>query len=557
MKKTLYRVLSMMLVVAMGLSLAACGADSTAATAVTEAATEVVTEAAAEETEAAAEETAAETAAETEAAAADSSKIADSLNIGTAQLWATLSPFQTTQNQYGNFVRLLYDRMAYIYNGEYVPQMAESWEVADDGVTWTVKIHDNITDSEGNHITADDIVWFTQESMSRALKPVFNKVQEVSKIDDYTIQFVMKSQVVGTFELVLASVYGVSKTAFEASEDEFAKTVVSSGPYKVVEYVAGSHLTLELREDYWNKDETNPALQNNVKNVTYTIITEASQQQIALETGNVDCFESLTSSLVSAFEGNSAYGNVVSPSGNGIQMYFSGDESRPCGKSEDLCKAIAYCIDMSGVLTAAYEGRGTVMKSGASRMLVGYNTKWDSEPYFEYNVDTAKEYLEKSGYNGEELILVASSGGGSDLLTQVLQTYMLAVGINCKISLLDSALMASMRFDGSQYDMILVQAGGITITNWWGVRFDMNAYEKGDGTARNDETLTQLIYDSWTTAGYNEESIDAVNSYLNEHCYVYGLVNPDVNCVYRTDTGIVSAPVNCQGVADFVSAVFQ
>ena len=197
------------------------------------------------------------------------------------------------------------------------------------------------------------------------------------------------------------------------------------------------------------------------------------------------------------------------------------------------------------------------MKSGASRMLVGYNAKWDSEPYFEYNVDTAKEYLEKSGYNGEELILVASSGGGSDLLTQVLQTYMLAIGINCKISLLDSALMASMRFDGSQYDMILVQAGGITITNWWGVRFDMNAYEKGDGTARKDETLTQLIYDSWTTAGYNEESIDAVNSYLNEHCYVYGLVNPDVNCVYRTDTGIVSAPVNCQGIADFVSAVFQ
>ena len=557
MKKTLYRVLSMMLVVAMGLSLAACGADSTAATtAATETATEVVTEAAAEETEAA-EESTAETAAETEAAAADSSKIADSLNIGTAQLWATLSPFQTTQNQYGNFVRLLYDRMAYIYNGEYVPQMAESWEVADDGVTWTVKIHDNITDSEGNHITADDIVWFTQESMSRALKPVFNKVQEVSKIDDYTIQFVMKSQVVGTFELVLASVYGVSKTAFEASEDEFAKTVVSSGPYKVVEYVAGSHLTLELREDYWNKDETNPALQNNVKNVTYTIITEASQQQIALETGNVDCFESLTSSLVSAFEGSSDYGNIVSPSGNGIQMYFSGDASRPCGKSEDLCKAIAYCIDMSGVLTAAYEGRGTVMKSGASQMLVGYNTKWDSEPYFEYNVDTAKEYLEKSGYNGEELILVASSGGGSDLLTQVLQTYMLAIGINCKISLLDSALMASMRFDGSQYDMILVQAGGITITNWWGVRFDMNAYEKGDGTARKDETLTQLIYDSWTTAGYNEESIDAVNSYLNEHCYVYGLVNPDVNCVYRTDTGIVSAPVNCQGIADFVSAVFQ
>lgn len=552
MKKVFKQILSAALVAAIALSLAACGQSSSSASVPQTEAT--VTETTAPQTEATTAETAA---AETTAPAAETTgTVKESLKIGVSLLWPTLSPFQTTNNQYGTFVRPLYDRMVVIANGEYVPQMAESWEVADDGVTWTVKIHDNITDSQGNHITADDIVWFTQESMDRKLKPQFNKVQEVSKIDDFTVSIVMKKPIVGTFELVLASIYGVSEAAFKASPDEFANTVVSSSPYEVVEFVPDSHLTLQLREDYWDKDNENPALQNNVKTVTYVVVKEASQQQIALETGNVDCFESLTSSLVPEFAGNPAYGNLVAPSGNGIQMYFSGDESRPCGRSEDLCKAIAYAIDMNGVVAAAYEGMATPMHCGASKMLVGYNSKWDSEPYFEYDVEKAKEHLAASGYNGEELVLMASAGGGNDRLAQVLQSYMGAVGINCKLNLLDNALMSASRFDGAQYDMILVNAGGVTITNWWGNRFDMNAYEKGDGTARHDETLTNMIYAAWTVDGYNEESIDEIHYYLMDHCYVYGLVNPDINNVYRTETGIQSAPTTSQGIYDFVAAVF-
>lgn len=541
MKKLINRILSLALAGAMALSLAACGNSSDSS--------------AAKPTEA---PNVSATTAETEAAVPENgSSKKEKLNIGVTMLWATLSPFQTNQNQYGAFTRPLYDRLAVIYDGEYVPQMAESWEVADDGLTWTVKIHDNITDSQGNHITADDLVWFTQESMNRKLKPLFNKLGEVSKIDDTTIQFVMKSNVVGAFEMILASVYGVSEAAFKASDDEFANTTVSSSAYKVVEFVPGSHLSLELREDYWDKDNEHPALQNNVKHLTYTIITEASQQQIALETGTVDCFESLTSSLVPEFDNNPAYGRATASSGNGIQMYFSGDESRPCGRSEDLCKAIAYCIDINGVVAAAYEGLASTMHCGASKMLVGYNPKWDNEPYFEYNVDKAKDYLASSGYDGEELVLVAAAGGGNDRLAQILQGYMTAIGINCKLSMLDAALFSATRFDGAQYDMILVSAGGITITNWWGVRFDMNAYEKGDGTARRDETLTNMIYNTWTVQGYTEENIDAIHYYLMDHCYVYGLVNPDVCNVYRTDTGLVSVPINCQGMADFAAAVYQ
>ena len=90
------------------------------------------------------------------------------IKIGTSESWETLTPFRTTQSQYASMVRLIYDRLAYqTADNEYIPQVAKSWEVDDDGVTWNVEIYDYVEDSEGNHITASDIVWMLEESMKQ------------------------------------------------------------------------------------------------------------------------------------------------------------------------------------------------------------------------------------------------------------------------------------------------------------------------------------------------------------------------------------------------------
>lgn len=77
--------------------------------------------------------------------------VKQNLTIGVSSLWSTLSPFQGNNGQYSNFVRAIYDRMGVFYDGECIKQAAESWEVAEDGVTWTVKIKDNLIDTAGNN----------------------------------------------------------------------------------------------------------------------------------------------------------------------------------------------------------------------------------------------------------------------------------------------------------------------------------------------------------------------------------------------------------------------
>ena len=266
--------------------------------------------------------------------------------------------------------------------------------------------------------------------MAQALKPFFNKIESVEQTGDYTLKIVMKNNVVGAFELVLISTYAVSQKAYEDSADGFATSVISTSPYKVTEFVAGSHLTFEKRDDYWKTDANSPYLQNNVKTVTYQVINEASQQQIALETGTVDAFESLTPSLVRDFESNNNFSIAGAPSSNGSQMFFSGHESRPVANDVNLRLAICYAIDVEGLIASCYDGYAEPMHDPAVNTLVGYLSKWDSEEYYGYNVELAKQYLEKSDYKGQTLELMQSSGTQGERVAQMIQGYLMAIGID-------------------------------------------------------------------------------------------------------------------------------
>ncbi len=482
----------------------------------------------------------------------------ESITIGVTGVWATLSPYQTTSNQFGTFVRLLYDRLAFLTpEGEYVSQAAKSWAVEEDGVTWNVEIYDTIYDSAGNHITASDIVWNLQENMRQALKPFFNKIEQVEQTGDYTLKITMKNNVVGAFELVLINTYAVSQTAYESSSDGFATSVVSSSPYEVTEFVAGSHLTFKKRDDYWKTDADSPYLQNNVKTVTYQVINEASQQQIALETGTVDAFEGLTPSLVRDFEANNQFSIAGAPSSNGSQMFFSGHESRSVANDVNLRLAICYAIDVDGLIASCYDGYAEPMHDPAVNTLVGYLQKWDSEEYYGYDVEKAKDYLAKSDYNGETLEIMQSSGTQGERVVQMIQGYLMAIGIDCKLTILDSALFSASRFDGSQYDMIMIAGGGVTLPAFWGNRFDMNAYELGDGTSRHDETLTQMLYDTWVYDGFTEENIDAIHQYLLENCIAYGLVNTTINNVYHNSLGLTKTWMSYSGTVDYVASEYE
>lgn len=214
------------------------------------------------------------------------------LDVGTGINWDTLTPFRSNIGNNAPYAPLLYETLAKLtYEKDYVPIVAKSWSAEDDGVTFNIEIYDYVTDSAGNKITASDIVWMIEASMEAGLKPAFAKVDSVEQTGDYTLKVKMKQDMVGAFEQILTNTFVVSKAAYEASKDQFATEVVSTSQYRLTEFISGSVISFEKRDDYWQKDNLIPTVNAaNVDKISFRIITEASQAGIALETGEIDAY---------------------------------------------------------------------------------------------------------------------------------------------------------------------------------------------------------------------------------------------------------------------------
>lgn len=481
------------------------------------------------------------------------------LDIGTTTNWDTLTPLRSNIGNNSPYASVAYETLAKLTEKkEYAKIVAKSWEVQEDGKTFDVEIYDYVKDSAGNAITASDIVWMIKLQQEAALKPAFAMVDSVEQTGDYTFQVKMKEDMVGAFEAVLTNTFVVSQAAYEGSKDQFATEIISTSPYKLTKFVSGSEISFEKRDDYWQKPElVDPSCAANVDKLSYHIIMEASQAGIALETGTIDAFVMLDQNTASQFAENQKFNMESNTYINGYQLFFSGSDNRQIATDVNLRKAICYAIDTDGLIKGVFAGYGKSMHDPISDSSLGWLEKWKEEDYYPYDAEMAKEYLAKSNYKGEELVLLATSSSTMQRISQMIQGYLLQAGITVKLNLVDQALYTATRLDGSQYDMTINTVGGETLPDHWSIRYDYQAYKTGDATSRHDEKLGELLYKTWTKAGFTEENIDAVHQYLKENMYAYGMVQPENIDIWRSDIGLTKVVHTNKGSVDFTASTFN
>lgn len=483
-----------------------------------------------------------------------STGILPELTAGTGTVFATLTPFRNNNAQHMPVIKRLYDRLVYL-DGDfnYSLQAAKSMKVGDDGVTFDFEIYDNIYDSEGNHITADDVVWFVETYMSNGIKPYFKKVKSITKTGDYSFTMVFKQPNIDATSMTFASTFMVSQKAFEASADGFATYVVSTSPYKVTAFEPTNSITMERRDDYWMPAELQGKYYTaNIQKITELQITEVSQMQIALETGTTQAHAGMNTTIANAFVNNPDFYTCTSPSNNGNVIFFSGDAHSPLSTSLELRQALCYALDPAGIVTGALAGYGEPMYDVCCRTCSGYVTDWEKDPYFDYNLETAKDLVAKSGYKGEELVFTCTTS--TQKMVTIMQAMWQAAGINVKLNIMDLALYNAIT--PADYDIMMTQTGN-GCANLWSQFFDSTAYPYGNRIGFTDTELDKLMNFTWQPNNYTPENITKVRNYLNEKCWGYGVALPLQLNVVNNSTGLVGTVFNTQGMLDFVNCEFK
>lgn len=397
----------------------------------------------------------AETDSEVEAAQAGEVSTAISYDV------SNLAPWSSATSGRLSLMQTLYEYLAY-YDSESDTGLSgilmKECERIDD-FTMRVTIYDTIYDSAGNHLTAQDVAFCfnTWAEMGNSVK--CKLLDSCSVVDEYTVDIKLNTDSVGDIENMMCGLVPiVTQAAYESSDDEMIEHVVSTSPYIVTDYVEGSTLTVEKNENYWQKDESliSPFSLANADKITFHIVTEASQVSTNLETNVVDIAANMSSAEVARFEADDNY-NVFAIAGSNFHwITFNCSEGGLFYNNPEFRKAICYAIDAGGIVEGVFNGGAKVSKAYGNPECVDYNRAWDSEEYYEYNIEKAKELLASSGADTSQVIrIMYPQTSVNKSMAQIIQSYLLEIGLNCELLGYESALYQTYKTEAGEWDIIL------------------------------------------------------------------------------------------------------
>ncbi len=320
----------------------------------------------------------------------------------------TLNPFfggDTIIGQVGAFTA---ERLVMLNaDSEYEGQLATDWSVSEDGLEYTFNLRDDVTWHDGEHFTADDVIFSFELLMNpEAAVParsnflIAGEPIEMEKVDDYTVKMIVPE----LFAPVLTSVARLPVAPKHILQDinpsdldtsDWGEEPIHTGPFKFDEYRAGEYIRLVRHDDYWGGK---PYLEE----VVLRIIPDMSATTVALESDQVyfsdvppDVFQRLEQ------EGNmhtftATSGNVQFLSMNNLVWPFTDVRVR---------KAINHVINREAIAQHAFLGYAQPAENFMVPTDMYYNE--DVLVRYEFDPDRARELLEEAGFEpGSDGIMV-------------------------------------------------------------------------------------------------------------------------------------------------------
>ncbi|MCV6639506.1 peptide ABC transporter substrate-binding protein [Candidatus Albibeggiatoa sp. nov. NOAA] len=187
---------------------------------------------------------------------------------------------------------------------EVLPELATSWAVSDDSLTYTFKLREDVKWTNGDSVTAHDIVWavkrnldpkldsyyvFTLFSLKNA-EAIYAGKEDISTLgvqalDDFTVEFQLARPTAYFPALVSIWTYRpLPSKAIEAHGDEWtlAKNIQTNGSYHLTSWKKGTSLTLEKNPNFYNAEQVN------IKKIEYLIVPESSLGIAMYENNELD-----------------------------------------------------------------------------------------------------------------------------------------------------------------------------------------------------------------------------------------------------------------------------
>ena len=272
-------------------------------------------------------------------------------------------------------------------DGSVVPGLAQSWEISDDGLTYTFRLREGVTFHDGTTMDAEDVKFSYDRAMAEdsinAQKGLFADIAEVTVIDPATVEVTL-SRPNGSFLFNMA--WGDAVIVAPESVDDIASDPVGTGAFMFDRWVQGDRIELVRYEGYWGEA---PALAR----ATFRFIADPTAAFAAVMAEDVDAFVGFPApeNLVQ-FEADPRF-QVLVGNTEGETILAMNNAVAPF--DDPLVReAVALAIDRQAIIDGAMFGQGTPIGTHFAPHNPDYLDLLDLSPH---DPDRARELLAEAG----------------------------------------------------------------------------------------------------------------------------------------------------------------
>ena len=332
-------------------------------------------------------------------------------------------------------------------DGSVNPALAESWELAEDGLTYTFKLREGVMFHDGSAFDAEDVKFSLDRARAadstNAQKGLFAGIAEVTVAGPQEVAVTLLAPN-GNFPFNLA--WGDAVIVAPESIDSARTAPVGTGPFRFSDWVQGDRIELVRNDDYWGEAVA-------LEKATFKFISEPTAAFAALMAEDVDAFPVFPAPENLPILDADPRFTVVVGSTEGETILSTNHKQEPLDNPL-VRKAIAHAIDRSAIIDGAMFGYGTPIGTHFAPHHPAYV---DLTGQSQYDPEQAKALLKEAGLeDGFETTLKLPPPSYARRGGEIIAAQLREVGITATISNLEWAQWLEQVFRGKDYGLTIV-----------------------------------------------------------------------------------------------------
>jgi len=396
--------------------------------------------------------------------------------------------------------------------------LAKSWEISEDGMTYTFTLNEGVAFHDSSEFNADDVKFSIERAMAEdstnAQKQLFANIESVEKVDNAVVIKLKAAD--GNLLFNLA--WGDAVIVAPETVGSLATSPVGTGPFRFKSWVQGDQVVLERNADYWGEA---PQLET----ATFKFISEPTAAFAAMMAGDLDAFPNYPApENLAQFEADPRF-SVVLGSTEG-ETILSTNHKQPPFHDIRVRQALAHAIDRTAIIDGAMYGYGTPIGTHFAPHNPAYVDLTDRS---EYDPVKAKALLREAGLpDGFTTTLKLPPPAYARRGGEIIAAQLRAVGINVEVSNLEWAQWIEQVFKGKDF--------GLTIVSHT-EPMDINIYAKPDYYFQYDNSTLQAmmtLYNAETDTAERTDMLQQMQKIITDD-YVNGYL------FQLAKTGVASA----------------